>query len=813
MKNKLKYIVLTILTIASLFAANMLFLCPEVRAYTYKDITVELGNQQYYTGEILPDTTIWSPNYLDAQGNWQNINNQIMPDGTMTQASYNFRLLQNTFNAGRIVEFKIGTSTVQLQPMTLEWSNNLSQISEIAIPANVTGTITNTLVQLIQGVNSYEGRVTWNNAYGAGRDFSWTTTPRTLKKLLTIPSCPTIPQYVIDGGSPYLRLNLIFAPSTDLEIYVDNVLWTRANNSQLQTFERIDFRKAGTTLFYFAPFICKDSAGSRYESIKTVRRSGQSLYVDVRVPYSWLQTATYPVLVDADITIESAATFYANYFARGGIFWTSPTVGYVIYIKSGDDLVYRKTSDGGATWGAAVSILAGVVYAYDCYADWQVAGDAGTKIHIALTDSTTDDLIYASLDTATDTLVTDSIATPATLGDYYNLPTTMVSITKTRGGKIDVAAQYWNDAYTVQTQVFYTSPDGDTWTSKTSPWEASPSSNCLLLYPANLADNNDIWAVFLDITNSAISLKTYDDSANSWSEAAIAAMTNIGLYLQFDGAVRLSDGHLILVYWNLYDNAAADLYCWDITDKDTITAKTNLITNTSEYFLCSVLIDQNTDDVYVAYVGGAAAASDVHARMQHSHDGGGTWSGDAAISVTNDDHKWISAGAIKATWGGNVMPVWCNDDTDDILCNVDNSVAIAAAGGEEVIDITATPTTYSFGIIDTNTTYSTGKTYFSVNNTGTSTVRVDVSATDWTGTGASWTLTDDYTNGYSTIGMKAWHSDNISADIVIKKNAPFTTLVAELLASSGQTFGYQIITPTEFPDQYEKSCNITLEAY
>jgi len=388
----------------------------------------------------------------------------------------------------------------------------------------------------------------------------------------------------------------------------------------------------------------------------------------------------------ADITIEAAAysTLY-KIAQRGGIFWTSPTVGYVIYTDSAYDLKYRKTEDGGATWGGAFNIKTGNVLQYDCWADWQTVGDAGTKIHIAYIDTDSNDVRYVYLDTSDDSVGGDNqIEACQGTGTMYTAAVARinwyVTITKTRGGNLAVALRYKDD--TLEDFFgFYTSPDATTWTSEASPWEAN-ASDYVLLFPGNEADNQDLWAAFWDATANEISLKTYDDSGNSWSEQLISAdMTETVNYLQMDGTIRLSDGHLIFAAWSQYDNAASDLMVWDINGSGSITAKTNVITNTAEYFLVSVFINQVNDDIYIAYVGGTAAGSLVVAFYQKSVDGGANWGGQQALQAdVEDDERWISAGAMKATWGGKFQPVWFNDDINDLFTNTDNGISIAGAG-------------------------------------------------------------------------------------------------------------------------------------
>jgi len=119
------------------------------------------------------------------------------------------------------------------------------------------------------------------------------------------------------------------------------------------------------------------------------------------------------------------------------------------------------------------------------------------------------------------------------------------------------------------------------------------------------------------------------------------------------------------------------LKVWDINGAASITAKTNVITDTAEYFLVSVFINQVNDDIYVAYVGGTAAHSEVAALYKKSVDGGANWGGQQALQAdAEDDERWISAGAMNAAWGGKFQPYWFDDDDDDLFTNVDNGVSI-----------------------------------------------------------------------------------------------------------------------------------------
>lgn len=387
----------------------------------------------------------------------------------------------------------------------------------------------------------------------------------------------------------------------------------------------------------------------------------------------------------ADVTIEANVANVLNAQSlRGGGFWTTPLIGYVIYPNVNSDLVYRKTTDGGANWGSATQVVAPgscELESYDCWADWQTAGDAGTKIHIVYISLDTEGVRYVYLDTNDDSVGGDDLIVTCqgtgTFRGQSNFATHFVSITKSRGGNLAVAFKYQDDS-SIPFNGFYTSPDGDAWTSRNTPYEVK-EDHCLL-FPGNEADNQDLWAAYWDIDANEISLKTFDDSGNSWGEQSIVgSMIAHNAYLQMNGQIN-SRGHLIFAAWSQFDNAASDLKVWDINGAGSITAKANVITDEAENFLASVFINQINDDIYVTYVQGTAAASLVKCVYKKSTNGGGAWGSETAMQVDAEDNmKWVSAGAMKASWGGKFQPVWYDDDDDDLFTNSDNGVSLPVA--------------------------------------------------------------------------------------------------------------------------------------
>ena len=275
--------------------------------------TFYLGKAPGRRDKFAWDGLIGAIHYLDGQ--WNNIDNIFEPavapwNWQMLKAGYHIRV-KNDFTAGQILEFEKQGETVQFQPMALEWTNDLDQIQSISMPQNVTPAITNPEIDLLPavGMPSHQGTIRWNNAYGTGGHFEWQCTPSRLVKTLQIDSLANLPiptSTIISGGNPVLRLNLIFDPSTGCDIYIDGTIWDK--KTKKQSFNVIEFRKGSEVLWGFMPLRYWDSEGNEGQSIATLRKAGNNLYIEIRVPYNWLQDAIYPIFIDTIVDEQVGAS-------------------------------------------------------------------------------------------------------------------------------------------------------------------------------------------------------------------------------------------------------------------------------------------------------------------------------------------------------------------------------------------------------------------------------------------------------------------------------------------------------------------------
>lgn len=384
----------------------------------------------------------------------------------------------------------------------------------------------------------------------------------------------------------------------------------------------------------------------------------------------------------ADVSIDSTiGTSTARIMRSVAFLPDNDQIGYWFYIDSTNDFSYRKSTDGGATWGAPVVIQSGTHLAGDIWPDWWTPGDSGRLIHFCWFGTVTDDVNYQSLDTTTDTLGTARVV--------FNGATAVAgrgvfaSLTKTRSGILYCA--YDIDAGAEKG--FHRSTDGGTtWSANLATTFVEATIDQCLLFPASgTGDDDDCFALYQDASVNALTLKTWDSSAGAQTESATIATqgestTDLTGQYGFAGAVRHSDGHILAAVRTAGLGAAGAFEFYDIASTSSWTKKTNLASGIDDNWYPQVFIDQTTDEIYVAYNGKRDGTEAIGASSSvwysHSSDGGATW---------DAEHAYMegAAGNVVQTWaplsGSRFYVGWRVGST--LIGNAVNSLSFSGGGG------------------------------------------------------------------------------------------------------------------------------------
>jgi hypothetical protein len=128
-------------------------------------------------------------------------------------------------------------------------------------------------------------------------------------------------------------------------------------------------------------------------------------------------------------------------------------------------------------------------------------------------------------------------------------------------------------------------------------------------------------------------------------------------------------------------------------------------------------------------------------------------------------------------------------------------------------EITNTPNSKDFGILEVNTTSATSISYFTLNNTGNCAVDITIQATNLTGGDDTWTLSGNATPGENIYGLYAGLDDaDDNFDVVVNTTA--NAFVSSLAEATTQAWGLKLYMPTSVAnyDAQQMSGNITLVA-
>ncbi len=305
--------------------------------------------------------------------------------------------------------------------------------------------------------------------------------------------------------------------------------------------------------------------------------------------------AAVPLIVFAFVTIDSSTenTSGEHQARYKTTVFTTNLIGYTFYNDSPNSLSYKKTTDGGNTWGTVVALSLGEGFSFlgnfDIWYDQWTPGDTtGTKIYIVGINST--DLSYLEFDTNGDSLSTALNITGANQGGSFTVGENFPSITKATNGVIYTGVVDNSDQFVLECSSSCTTSITQ-WTevgTGTTVFSGMTTEDALLLMPLG---GGDILATAFDGSEDDYQSKVWDDGGAAWDAG-----------------------------WAEFDTNAPD---------DTLLTKSPLMAAT---------LNKSTNDIYVAYISDpgtigtpTANTADVRTAIYT----GGAWNASTADVATN----------------------------------------------------------------------------------------------------------------------------------------------------------------------------------
>jgi hypothetical protein len=359
----------------------------------------------------------------------------------------------------------------------------------------------------------------------------------------------------------------------------------------------------------------------------------------------------------APVTIDSSPHTSVDRHRKNMVAFPSDQVGYVFYADSSEDLVYKKTTDGGATWGSKVTLVSsadslGPIIWYD---KW-TPGDTGSKIHILYIGESNDDLYYIEFETSTDTASTEEIISGAHTSATYD-DDNRYYITKSNTGVLYVAAIDDTTSGTFAAKCSATCTTGANWSDTTGSFPFTDDDDeDILIMPL---DNGDLIALNWDISENKIYSSKYNADPDTWATKALVVNSiDSTSYRSAWGAVVNPSNFLVHLIVPEQTYANTDSYRFEYYN-DTWTQNGNILNNNADISSYAVAVDGSNGDFYVTFFD--QNSTDI---TMYEYDG----VTDAGVSnylySTSDDYRAISMNLVNDE---RIYGAWFNDTSNTLM--------------------------------------------------------------------------------------------------------------------------------------------------
>ncbi len=252
--------------------------------------------------------TAWAP----SSGSWL---------WEMTHADFHAYLNNGSY---RYIDAPSG-EYVNLDVTALEWRNNERQTQNIP------------LVTVSPSAN--DDIITWEGLFGSGTRLQVQAQTARLAKYLRLATSTSLPLPTIGGTDIQLVFRFRLQRSSGVSIFVDGSVWNE--NTQIRTGSLVEFRLVSTGELVWKFMVPYATDASQTPAIvmgtQVLKKTGANLFVEVEIPYSWLQTAIYPVTIDPTIDPQVGAS------GDDGTWWATLFNSTNGYTDLGNNTVARNS--------------------------------------------------------------------------------------------------------------------------------------------------------------------------------------------------------------------------------------------------------------------------------------------------------------------------------------------------------------------------------------------------------------------------------------------------------------------------------------
>lgn len=359
------------------------------------------------------------------------------------------------------------------------------------------------------------------------------------------------------------------------------------------------------------------------------------------------------------------------------VVFISDQVGYAFYQNVDRSVAYSKTTNGGSTWGSAVTVdsqtdTLGVVVWYD---RWTPSDTTGNYIHILTKDEGSADLWYIRLDTANSDTLTSPVSVssspaPAKTSTINAGDEDPISLVKATDGVLYAGMNDSGTSGGFVVKCSSTCTGGGNWSDTGSTGLGSADVNWMGLIPT--ASGNVMLIEKVEAVDDLRS-KIYNGSswAGSWTDINTGTLGSVAYGAAQMGLSVSRDGsEVYLVYCNDTDTLGTnDDIKTAIYSGGSWTAGTDVLTNDSKGITdVKIAVDENSGDIYVAYTALTTPATITTGNVywKKSTDNMSTWGSEQGPINTGAEE--INTLAINITSNERLYATWnknngASDDT------------------------------------------------------------------------------------------------------------------------------------------------------